>query len=73
MAGGRPLDSPPLPTLGPPLRGADPVPPAAETQGLTERYIGSWLKAGGAKREDVVLATKVLGAWACAGHCLLFI
>ncbi|EFN59433.1 hypothetical protein CHLNCDRAFT_48483 [Chlorella variabilis] len=38
-----------------------PVPPAAETQGLTERYIGSWLKAGGAKREDVVLATKVSG------------
>lgn len=38
-----------------------PVPPAAETQSLTERYIGSWLKAGGAKREDVVLATKVSG------------
>lgn len=38
-----------------------PIPPAQETQGLTEKYIGSWLKAGGAKREDVVLATKVSG------------
>ena len=45
---------------------ADPVPPAAETQGLTERYIGSWLRGGGGgahprRREDVVLATKVSG------------
>ena len=37
-----------------------PVPPRAETQGLTERYIGSWLKARG-RREDLVLATKVAG------------
>ena len=29
-----------------------PVPPKAETQGLTEIYIGSWLKARGA-RDDV--------------------
>jgi len=37
-----------------------PVPPRAETQGRTERYIGSWLAKGG-KRERVVLATKVSG------------
>ncbi|WP_447927166.1 NADP(H)-dependent aldo-keto reductase [Vreelandella sp. EE27] len=37
-----------------------PVPPKAETQGLTERYVGSWLKARGA-RDDVVLATKIVG------------
>lgn len=37
-----------------------PVPPMAETQGLTERYIGSWLKARG-KREQIVLASKVAG------------
>lgn len=34
-----------------------PVPPAQETQGRTEQYIGSWLK--GRKRDSVVLATKV--------------
>jgi aryl-alcohol dehydrogenase-like predicted oxidoreductase len=39
---------------------AYPVKPRAETQGLTERYIGSWLKKSG-KRSDVVLATKVCG------------
>ncbi|PSC73609.1 aldo-keto reductase-like [Micractinium conductrix] len=38
-----------------------PVPPREETQGATERYIGSWLAAGGAQREDIVLATKVSG------------
>ncbi len=37
-----------------------PVPPRAETQGLTERYIGSWLKRRGG-RERIVLATKVTG------------
>ncbi|WP_168014098.1 NADP(H)-dependent aldo-keto reductase [Halomonas salinarum] len=37
-----------------------PVPPKAETQGLTEAYVGSWLKARGT-RDDVVLATKVTG------------
>lgn len=37
-----------------------PVPPKAETQGRTERYIGSWLKARGA-RDRVILATKVTG------------
>ena len=37
-----------------------PVMPRAETQGATERYIGSWLKKSG-RRADVVLATKVAG------------
>lgn len=37
-----------------------PVPPKPETQGLTEQYIGSWLKARG-KRDDVILATKIAG------------
>ncbi|HEV2673614.1 MAG TPA: NADP(H)-dependent aldo-keto reductase [Aliidongia sp.] len=38
-----------------------PVPPKPETQGLTERYVGSWLKATGL-RDKLVLATKVVGA-----------
>lgn len=37
-----------------------PVQPNAETQGFTERYIGTWLKKTG-KRADVVLATKAAG------------
>lgn len=37
-----------------------PVQPSAETQGLTERYIGTWLKKSG-KRADIVLATKAAG------------
>ncbi|KQW96785.1 aldo/keto reductase [Massilia sp. Root418] len=37
-----------------------PVMPRAETQGATERHIGSWLKKSG-RRADVVLATKVAG------------
>ncbi|MBN8411928.1 MULTISPECIES: NADP(H)-dependent aldo-keto reductase [Halomonas] len=37
-----------------------PVPPKAETQGLTESYIGSWLK-GRQSRDDVVIATKAAG------------
>jgi len=36
------------------------VPPSAETYGLTEQYIGSWLKKS-AKRNDVVLASKIAG------------
>lgn len=36
------------------------VPPTKETQGLTEKYIGSWLSKSG-KRDKVVLATKVAG------------
>jgi aryl-alcohol dehydrogenase-like predicted oxidoreductase len=37
-----------------------PVMPSAETQGATERYIGSWLKKSG-KRGAIVLASKVAG------------
>jgi aryl-alcohol dehydrogenase-like predicted oxidoreductase len=37
-----------------------PVPPVKETQGLTDRYIGSWL-AGRQNRDKIVLATKVSG------------
>ncbi len=37
-----------------------PVPPRAETQGLTERYIGTWL-AKRSDRERLLLATKVSG------------
>ncbi len=37
-----------------------PVPPMAETQGRTEEYIGTWLKASG-RRDDIILASKVTG------------
>jgi len=37
-----------------------PVPPRAETQGLTEAYIGTWLQARG-RRDDLILATKAAG------------
>ncbi len=37
-----------------------PVPPKAETQGLTERYLGSWLALSG-NRARVVVATKAAG------------
>lgn len=36
------------------------IPPKPETQGATERIIGSWLKARG-RRDDVIIATKVVG------------
>jgi aryl-alcohol dehydrogenase-like predicted oxidoreductase len=36
------------------------IPPRAETQGSTERIIGSWFKARGT-RDKVILATKVVG------------
>ncbi|MBU4530128.1 MAG: aldo/keto reductase [Hoeflea sp.] len=37
-----------------------PTPPRAETQGRTEEIIGSWFRASG-KRNDVILATKMVG------------
>lgn len=37
-----------------------PVPPKEETQGLTETYLGSWLKKSN-KRDDLIIATKVTG------------
>ena len=36
------------------------IPPKAETQGLTEQYIGSWFKKTG-NREKIILASKVAG------------
>jgi aryl-alcohol dehydrogenase-like predicted oxidoreductase len=33
-------------------------------EGVTEQIIGRWLAQGGGRREKVVLATKVYGAWA---------
>jgi len=37
-----------------------PVPGRAETQGRTESYIGTWIKARG-KRDDFILASKITG------------
>lgn len=37
-----------------------PVPPKAETQGLTEQYLGNWLARRG-RRDDLVIASKVAG------------
>jgi aryl-alcohol dehydrogenase-like predicted oxidoreductase len=38
-----------------------PVPTEAGTQGRTDRYIGSWLQASPARRQKLILATKVAG------------
>jgi aryl-alcohol dehydrogenase-like predicted oxidoreductase len=38
-----------------------PVPPKSTTQGLTESYIGEWLKQR-KNRQQIILATKVIGA-----------
>jgi len=37
---------------------AYPIPPSPELQGLTETYIGNWLKKRG-KRDDLIIASKV--------------
>src|SRR3989338_9002574 len=37
-----------------------PIPPHEESQGRTEKYIGSWLKKRG-KRDDLVITSKVSG------------
>ena len=44
-----------------------PVPPRAETQGLTERYIGTWLRQRGG-RDRLILASKVAGPGAWIGY-----
>lgn len=44
-----------------------PVPPKAETQGLTERYLGNWLARRG-RRDDLVIASKVAGPGNSLGH-----
>lgn len=38
-----------------------PIPTGAETQGATDRYIGSWLSKDKKRRDQIVLATKVAG------------
>ena len=38
------------------------VPPAKETAGSTERYIGNWFAANPGKREELILATKIAGS-----------
>ena len=38
-----------------------PVPPKPETQGSTEKYLGTWLKKSN-KRDQLLIATKVTGA-----------
>lgn len=38
------------------------VPPSKETYGATESIIGNWIAANKSKREDIVLATKVVGS-----------
>lgn len=38
-----------------------PSPPIAETQGLTEQYIGSWLASRPGARDKVIIASKVVG------------
>ena len=40
------------------------IPPKAETQGLTEAYIGSWLGKR-ADRDKIIVATKVTGPGSC--------
>lgn len=37
------------------------IPPCADTQGLTERHIGSWLAGSGVARDQVIVATKMAG------------
>lgn len=38
-----------------------PVPPLAETQGRTEQYLGTWLKKHKSRRDQLVIASKVIG------------
>ena len=38
-----------------------PIPPKRETQGSTERILGSWLGKNKAKRAGIVLASKIAG------------
>jgi aryl-alcohol dehydrogenase-like predicted oxidoreductase len=38
-----------------------PIPRRKETQGLTEKYIGTWLKKNQNKRQEIIIASKVTG------------
>lgn len=47
------------------------IPPTADTYGKTEEIIGTWFAKNPAKREDVILASKVAGpglGWVRGGH-----
>lgn len=44
-----------------------PVPPKADTQGLTEQYLGNWLARRG-RRDDLVIASKVVGPGPSLGY-----
>ena len=44
-----------------------PVPPSPETQGETEKIIGSWLKKTG-KRDKIIIASKVAGPSSFSQH-----
>ncbi len=44
-----------------------PIPPAADSQGMTERYIGSWLRKRG-NREQMIIASKVTGPGAFVSY-----
>ena len=44
-----------------------PVPPSPETQGKTEKIIGSWLKKTG-KRDKIIIASKVAGPSSFSQH-----
>ena len=38
-----------------------PIPPQKKLYGITESYIGTWLQANSNKREQIIIATKVVG------------
>ena len=44
------------------------IPPCARTQGRTEEYIGSWIKAHPALRDQLIIATKVTGPAQSMGY-----
>lgn len=44
-----------------------PVPPSPETQGRTEQYVGSWIKAQ-SNRDKIIIATKVCGPAEMVAH-----
>ena len=39
------------------------IPTKAETQGNTERIIGNWIEKNTERRQDFILASKVVGSW----------
>ncbi len=43
------------------------IPAKAETQGNTERIIGNWIEKNPGRRQDFILASKVVGTWESRG------